>query len=307
MNGFFPEGWNTQVTDSKKAFTPAFLAEAQAKQTVLESTALMCDAAHNLIIDLGQIKGIIPREEGAIGIADGSTRDIALISRVGKPVCFAVTAIGNDENGRPCDVLSRRKAQQLCREYILTQKSEGDIINAKITHMESFGAFCDIGCGNIALLPIDAISVSRISHPRDRFFIGQNIRVIIKNIAPDGKITLSHKELLGTWAENAALFSPGQTVTGVVRSVEDYGIFVELTPNLAGLAEPCDNASAGKQASVYIKSIIPEKMKIKLIIIDSFEGGYVPQIKYFQSGDRLESWDYSPDNCFKHISTKFCG
>lgn len=70
MNGFFPEGWNTQVTDSKKAFTPAFLAEAQAKQTVLESTALMCDAAHNLIIDLGQIKGIIPREEGAIGIAD---------------------------------------------------------------------------------------------------------------------------------------------------------------------------------------------------------------------------------------------
>lgn len=173
--------------------------------------------------------------------------------------------------------------------------------------MESFGAFCDIGCGNIALLPIDAISVSRISHPRDRFFIGQNIRVIIKNIAPDGKITLSHKELLGTWAENAALFSPGQTVTGVVRSVEDYGIFVELTPNLAGLAEPCSNASAGKQASVYIKSIIPEKMKIKLIIIDSFEGGYVPQIKYFQSGDRLESWDYSPDNCFKHISTKFCG
>ena len=307
MNGFFPEGWNTQVTDSKKAFTPALLAEAQAKQTVLESTALMCDAAHNLIIDLGQIKGIIPREEGAIGIADGSTRDIALISRVGKPVCFAVTAIGNDENGRPCAVLSRRKAQQLCREYILTQKSEGDIINAKITHMESFGAFCDIGCGNIALLPIDAISVSRISHPRDRFFIGQNIRVIIKNIAPDGKITLSHKELLGTWAENAALFSPGQTVTGVVRSVKDYGIFVELTPNLAGLAEPCSNASAGKQASVYIKSIIPEKMKIKLIIIDSFEGGYVPQIKYFQSGDRLESWDYSPDNCFKHISTKFCG
>lgn len=307
MNGFFPEGWNTQATESKKAFTPAFLAEAQAKQTVLESTALMCDAAHNLIIDLGQIKGIIPREEGAIGIADGSTRDIALISRVGKPVSFAVTAIGSDESGKPCAVLSRRKAQQLCREYILTQKSEGDIINAKITHMESFGAFCDIGCGNIALLPIDAISVSRISHPRDRFFIGQNIRVIIKSIAPDGKITLSHKELLGTWAENAALFSPGQTVTGVVRSVEDYGIFVELTPNLAGLAEPCCNAAAGKQASVYIKSIIPEKMKIKLIIIDSFEGGYVPEIKYFYSGDRLESWDYSPNNCFKHISTKFCG
>ena len=88
MNGFFPEGWNTQATDSKKAFTPAFLADAKEKQTVLESTVTMCDAAHNLIVDLGCMRGVIPREEGAIGIADGSTRDIALISRVGKPVCF---------------------------------------------------------------------------------------------------------------------------------------------------------------------------------------------------------------------------
>ncbi len=307
MNGFFPEGWNTQATDSKKTFTPAFLADAKEKQTVLESTVTMCDAAHNLIVDLGCMRGVIPREEGAIGIADGSTRDIALISRVGKPVCFVVSSLGNDENGNQYAVLSRRRAQELCHGYITGCRGTGDIINAKITHLESFGAFCDIGCGNIALLPIDAISVSRISHPRDRFFIGQNIRVIIKSIAPDGKITLSHKELLGTWEENAALFSPGQTVTGVVRSVEDYGVFVELTPNLAGLAEPKPDVSLGQQASVYIKSIIREKMKIKLIIIDSFESEYTPEIKYFYNGDRLENWEYSPAECYKHISTKFCG
>ena len=76
------------------------------------------------------------------------------------------------------------------------------------------------------------------------------------------KITLSHKELLGTWEENAAMFAPGQTVTGVIRSIEDYGIFVELTPNLAGLAEPRPDVFIGQQASVYIKSIIREKMKI---------------------------------------------
>ena len=92
-------------------------------------------------------------------------------------------------------------------------RKTGDIIDAKVTHLESFGAFCDIGCGNIALLPIDAISVSRISHPKDRFTVGDSIKVIIKSIAEDGKITLSHKELLGTWEENAAMFAPGQTVT----------------------------------------------------------------------------------------------
>ncbi len=307
MNGFFPEGWNGTAAEGKKAFTPSALTEAQSKQTVLESTVTMCDAEHNLIVDLGCMRGIIPREEGAIGISDGSTRDIALISRVGKPVSFVITDIKVDEFGRPCAYLSRKCAQELCKKYITGSKKTGDVINAKVTHLESFGAFCDIGCGNAALLPIDAISVSRISHPRDRFKVGDDIRVIIKSIADDGRITLSHKELLGTWEENAAMFSPGQTVTGVIRSVEDYGVFVELTPNLAGLAEPRPDVFIGQQASVYIKSIIREKMKIKLIIIDSFDSDYTPPIKYFFSGDKLEEWDYSPNDCFKRISTRFCG
>lgn len=307
MNGFSPEGWNGTAAEGKKAFTPSALAEAQSKQTVLESTVTMCDAEHNLIVDLGCMRGIIPREEGAIGISDGSTRDIALISRVGKPVSFVITDIKVDEFGRPCAYLSRKCAQELCKKYITGSKKTGDVINAKVTHLESFGAFCDIGCGNAALLPIDAISVSRISHPRDRFKVGDDIRVIIKSIADDGRITLSHKELLGTWEENAAMFSPGQTVTGVIRSVEDYGVFVELTPNLAGLAEPRPDVFIGQQASVYIKSIIREKMKIKLIIIDSFDSDYTPPIKYFFSGDKLDEWDYSPNDCFKRISTRFCG
>lgn len=307
MNGFFPEGWNGTAAEGKKAFTPSALTEAQSKQTVLESKVTMCDAEHNLIVDLGCMRGIIPREEGAIGISDGSTRDIALISRVGKPVSFVITDIKVDEFGRPCAYLSRKCAQELCKKYITGSKKTGDVINAKVTHLESFGAFCDIGCGNAALLPIDAISVSRISHPRDRFKVGDDIRVIIKSIADDGRITLSHKELLGTWEENAAMFSPGQTVTGVIRSVEDYGVFVELTPNLAGLAEPRPDVFIGQQASVYIKSIIREKMKIKLIIIDSFDSDYTPPIKYFFSGDKLEEWDYSPNDCFKRISTRFCG
>jgi small subunit ribosomal protein S1 len=156
-------------------------------------------------------------------------------------------------------------------------------------------------------LPIDAISVSRISHPKDRFQVGDNIKAVIKSVADDGKITLSHKELLGTWEENAREFSAGQTVTGVVRSVEDYGIFVEITPNLAGLAEPRDGVRVGQQASVFIKSILKDKMKIKLIIIDSFESNYIPKIKYYNTDDVISEWEYSPKDCRKQITTRFCG
>jgi len=178
-------------------------------------------------------------------------------------------------------------------------------MGARITHLETFGAFCDIGCGVVALLPIDAISVSRISHPRDRFSVGEDIRVIIKSISEDGKITLSHKELLGTWQQNADKFSQGQTVSGVVRSVEDYGIFVELAPNLAGLAELKSGVRAGQQASVYIKNILPEKMKIKLIVIDSFDTVYTPPIEYFYLDKKINRWDYSPEGCTRKIFTEF--
>lgn len=66
-------------------------------------------------------------------------------------------------------------------------------------------------------------------------------------------------------------FSSGETVPGVVRSVEPYGVFVELTPNLAGLAEPSAALEPGQPVAVYVKSILPEKMKIKLVVVEAFD------------------------------------
>ena len=214
MKEFYPEGFLRDDFKNKKAMQSlGALITAQDEGQIMEANVIMCDAEHNMTVDLGIMRGIIPREEGAIGIAEGITRDIALISRVGKPVSFVINDIKVDEFGRPCAYLSRKSAQELCKKYITDSKRTGDVINAKVTHLESFGAFCDIVCGNVALLPIDAISVSRISHPRDRFKVGDDIRVVIKSIADDGRITLSHKELLGTWEENAALLCYSEQVT----------------------------------------------------------------------------------------------
>lgn len=304
---FFPEGWLYNTSENRKAiFSPTSVKEAQNRGDILEAPAVLCDSKHNLIVDMGCMKGIIPRNEGAIGISDGTTKDIALISRVGKPISFIVKDIKTDQQGKLYAELSRKDAQKQFLEFFLSTKCLGSVINAKVTHLEKFGAFCDIGCGVIALLPIDAISISRISHPCDRFAVGDCIKAIVKYIDGEKRITLSHKELLGTWEENAALFSEGQTVSGIIRSVESYGVFVELAPNLAGLAEPKDDVYAGMSASVFIKSIIPEKMKIKLIIVDSFNGEYTSSAKYFHnSDDAVTFWKYSPEKCVKNIYTDF--
>lgn len=266
--------------------------DAMVKNIILEGRAALCDKDHNLHIDLGVMKGIIPRNEGAIGIEEGYVRDIALISRVGKSVCFTVEDIKRNSEGKLYAILSRKKAQQKAQMLYVDNLVRGDVIDVKITHLESFGAFCDIGAGITALLPIEAISVSRIPHPSARFFVGQNIKCIVAGRDERGRISLSHKELLGTWEENAALFRIGETVPGIIRSVESYGVFIELTPNLAGLAEYDPDVKEGMSAAVYIKNIIPERKKIKLIIVDYNEEKQSPgEIKYFFKGEHLELKD----------------
>lgn len=306
MKIYQPEGCLINTAENiRLTSSSAGLHEAMAGGKILEGRVSVCDGEHNLIIELPCMKGIIPRIEGAMGIEDGSTRDIALISKVNKPVCFKVIAINSDRSGNETAVLSRRAVQEECRREYIENLTPGDIIPAKVTHLEQFGCFVDVGCGIPSLIPIDAISVSRIAHPSDRFSVGQDIKVIIKSLE-DGRIWLSHKELLGTWLENAQMFKTGETVSGIVRSVEDYGIFIELAPNLAGLAEPRPNVRPGQHASVYIKAIIPDKMKVKLIAVDVFDAEYnTEKLKYFVTGNHISHWTYTPENSSKVIESIF--
>ncbi|MGN0550378.1 MAG: S1 RNA-binding domain-containing protein [Acutalibacteraceae bacterium] len=306
MLEYYPEGRTLPTAENQYYLkSPSHISEACAEKIILEARALVCDSGHNLIVDLGCMKGKIPREEGAIGIKEGTVRDIAVISRVNRPVCFTVTGFEEDENGERIALLSRREAQCMCMEQYINTLRCGDVINARITHLENFGAFADIGCGVVALMPIDTISVSRIEHPGERFTVGMDIKAIIKSI-DNGRISLTHKELLGTWEENANKFKAGETVAGIIRSVEDYGAFVELTPNLAGLAEAKEGIKAGQQASVFIKNIIPQRMKIKLIIIDTFEYSYKPSHpEYFFTGSHMDRFLYSPLDADKVTETVF--
>lgn len=306
MTEYQPEGNLYSTTDNQSCLRSfSSLDECRENRRILEAPCVICDSHHNLIVDLGCMRGFIPREEGAIGIREGTTKDIALISRVNKIVCFIVTGFAKDENDYIYAILSRRAAQEECKHNYIEKLHTGDIIPAKVTHLEQFGCFVDIGCGIPSLIPIDLISVSRIAHPSDRFSVGQNIKAVVKSFDND-RICLSHKELLGTWQENASLFEVGETVTGIVRSVEDYGIFVELSPNLAGLAEPKEGVIANTPAGVYIKAIIPEKMKIKLIIVSaSDEPPLPPLINYFIDSGHINNWKYSCDGCGKIIQTEF--
>ena len=308
QNIYKPEG-HIINSDSNKAYTSSLymMDKAMKRGVILEGIARMCDCTDmTLKIDFGFCEGIIPRSEAMTEAA--GTKDIAVISRVGKPVCFKIKSIIQNK-GKPVAILSRKAAQEECRKNFISRLSPGDIIPATVTHLDSFGAFVDIGCGIISLICIDSISVSRIFHPSDRLCAGQKIMSVVKSCDKEtGRIYMSLRELLGTWEENASEFSTLSTVPGIVRSIEPYGIFVELAPNLAGLAEVRDDVYPGDYCSVYIKNILPERMKVKLVIIDACKTGTPPPIKYYVNTDKvrhISHWTYSPQASKKKVETLF--
>ena len=73
MSVFQPEGLLLETPENRRlAGSPAGLGQAMAQEAVLEGRAVLCDYEHNLVVDLGWCKGLIPRAEGALGIRDGS-------------------------------------------------------------------------------------------------------------------------------------------------------------------------------------------------------------------------------------------
>ena len=311
MNHYMPEGMlistdkNFEYTSSKEG-----LEKAMRSGAILEGVATLCDHNYSLHISLPSgIKAIIPKVESVYSPSDTETKDIAILTRVGKTVAFKVIGFKTDSSGERTAILSRRAAQLECTENYISTLMPGDIIPAKVTHLESFGAFVDIGCGIISLLSIDSMSVSRISHPSARVSVNDFIYTVVKNIDERGRVFVTERELLGNWEENAALFREGETVRGIIRSVESYGVFVELRPNLAGLAEYRDDVRVGQTAAVYIKSIIPEKMKIKLIIIDADDSPvYTEPLEYFIDTSvysHIDRWRYSPITANKIIESIF--
>ena len=298
---FLPEGLRPSGS-----FTLSSLRDAMSSGAVLEAPVQRCGADRTLYIPLGPVAGQMAREEVLSPWISGSERDISVLSRVGKVTCFTVKSITADGKGAPVALLSRREVQERALDFFLETLLPGTVLTCRVTHLASFGAFLDIGCGVVAMLPIERISISRIRHPGDRFQPSQKILAAVLSVDRERRrFTMTHRELLGTWMQNASRFQVGETTTGIVRSIENYGVFVELTPNLAGLAELRDGIHAGNQVSVYIKNILPRRMKMKLIIIEEFGPAPISRPVPVYMENHMDSFLYSPPECEKKVETVF--
>ena len=285
MQPFSPEGLYHQPP------SPEDLHRGLQTGEIFQAMCVKCDEFHDLHVDLGPIRGLIPRAEAALGLSEGRVREIAVLSRVGKPVSFRV--LDFDRHGNA--ILSRRSAQLEARNYFLNTLRPGDVIPAVVQTAADFGVFCDIGCGFTSLMRIDRCCISRLESTAQLYRPGQLIHTAILAIDDhQGLVHLTGRELLGTWEENAVEFRAGQTVTGTVRSIMPYGAFVELAPNLSGLADAAPGLPPGDRVSVYIRNILPQNHKIKLNILEILPP-MPPKPPVFRiTRGHLDRWEYYP-------------
>ena len=261
---FKPEGWNNEITKIDNINN--FMGENKVLQGLVKS----CDSNYNLYVNLDNgLTGIMPREEiEAINLQqDNLPKEKICTGKVNKFIQFKIKKVKDEKSV----IISRKEVQQDALQWVKNDLKVGDKVDGIVKSIKNYGAFIEIGGGIVGLAHIEDLSVARIQTPYERLKIGQKLNIMVKSIDKDkGKVILSYKELLGSWEENVREFTQGMKTQGIVRETEKNknGIFIELKPNLVGMAEYQEGLEYGKKVKVYIKKIDKEKKKVKLDIIN---------------------------------------
>lgn len=262
---FKPEGWNNEITPLDKNKIDNY----KKTNEILQGLVKECDDNYNLYIQFENgLTGIMPRQEvEAINVEEsGLPKTNLCTGKVHKFVQFKIKEAKDESKV----IISRKEVQEEALEWVKRDLKEGTRVTGIVKNIKPYGAFIEIGGGVVGLVHIEDLSVARIKTPFERLNIGQKVEVMVKSIdRSTGKVILSYKETLGSWEENAKMFTSGTRAKGIVRETEKNknGIFIELTPNLVGMAEYEEGLEYGQNVDVYIKKIDNQRKKIKLLIV----------------------------------------
>ena len=224
-----------------------------------------------LSVVLDEVRVFIP----ASLVSDTYERD--LNKYAGQEIEFVIS----EYNPKRRRYIGDRKQLILARKAELQKElferiHEGDIVEGTVKNVTDFGAFIDLG-GVDGLLHISEMSWGRVEHPRKVFKVGDQMKVLIKEIN-GSKIALSLKfDDANPWKDAATKYAIGNIVTGRVARMTDFGAFIELEPGVDALLhvsqisrehvdKPSDILSGGQEVTAKIVDFNEADRKISLSI-----------------------------------------
>jgi 4-hydroxy-3-methylbut-2-enyl diphosphate reductase len=200
---------------------------------------------------------------------------------LGKYADQEINFVISEFNPRKRRIIGDRK-QLLVAEKLEKQKelfakiSVGMEIEGVVKNVTDFGAFIDLG-GADGLLHISEMSWGRVENPKKVFTVGQELKVLIKDIQGE-KIALSLKfPETNPWLNADEKYAVGNVVTGKVARMTDFGAFVELETGVDALLhvsqiskehidKPSDVLKAGQEITAKVVDFRKEEKKISLSV-----------------------------------------
>jgi len=146
---------------------------------------------------------------------------------------------------------------------------EGSKVTGKVVSITDYGAFVEIEKGIEGLIHISEMSwVQHVKHPSAYLHLGDIIEAIVLNIKKDEKkISLGLKQLEpDPWQIIESKYPVGSKHTGIVRSLTQFGAFVELEEGIDGLVHISDLSWTKKLK--HAKEIVKKGEEIEVIVLD---------------------------------------
>lgn len=226
---------------------------------------------------------------------------------VGKDYEFLITRI--ESRGKNIvvsrrDLLNRYIAEE--REKFLGAAQPGDIMEARITRIMTYGAFAEVAPGVEGMIHISELGWSRVERPEEVVAVNDTVQVAVLGIEKTGdknrpvKISLSMKSAMADpWTTIFDRYSEGDKLRGMVTRLADFGAFVELEPGIEGLvhisemshrriAKAGDVVSSGDVVAVTVKKIDPAARRISLSMKDAEGDPWVDIEKNYPIGQHVD-------------------
>ncbi|AHI11870.1 30S ribosomal protein S1 [Lactobacillus helveticus] len=225
-----------------------------------------------LLVDVGT-RGFLP----ASLISNRYVSDLK--PYIGKTMKLKITEIDPNKNRL---ILSHKDLIEEEREEafdkVASQLVVGDVIEGKVSRLTNFGGFIDVG-GVDGLVHISEISYKHVDKPSDVLKAGQDVKVKVIGIDDDRhRISLSIKQTEPSPFEQAtADLNEGDVFEGEVKSLTNFGAFVEVADGIQGLVhvseisnkhvdKPSDVLKVGQDVKVKVLNIDPSDRRISLSI-----------------------------------------
>ncbi len=244
--------------------------EAYNSREVLKATVTqVLEGGLSVVVD--EVRIFIP----ASLVSDTYERDLSKYA--GQEIEFVISEYNPKRRryiGDRRQLVAAQKAE--LQKALFERIHEGDVVEGVVKNVTDFGAFVDLG-GADGLLHISEMSWGRVEHPKKVFKVGEQLKVLIKEIN-GSKIALSLKfDDANPWRDAAEKYAIGNIVTGKVARMTDFGAFVELEPGVDALLhvsqisrehveKPSDVLSVGEEVTAKVVDFNEEERKISLSV-----------------------------------------